>query len=61
MKAGTLVKKSSGDYDVGVIGVILDATVNAVDNLILTVLADGDKKSWYGKHVEVIDEVNEQR
>ncbi len=59
MKAGTLVKKSGGDYDVGTIGVILDATVNAVDILILTVLADGNRKSWYGKHVEVIDEINE--
>jgi len=50
MKVGDIVKKHTG-RDEGKIGIVLDIIANDANNIIVTVLSDGNVHHWYSKYV----------
>ena len=56
MKAGDIVKKISGDWDVGKVGYVLKVESNGIGTTIVTVVVGTDIKSWSSNLVAVISE-----
>tara|TARA_E500000331_G_scaffold340341_1_gene371543 strand:- start:1733 stop:1909 length:177 start_codon:yes stop_codon:yes gene_type:complete len=56
MKAGDLVEKHKGDWDVGKIGCVLEVTTNRTGTDLVKVFVDGKVKSWSKNLTRVINE-----
>ena len=56
MKPGDLVRKTSGNLDVGEVGLVIAIVTNDVSTTIVTVNTSGIIKNWYSEFLEVINE-----
>ena len=59
MTPGDIVKKVTGDYDLGKTAVILEITENDLGNTTVQVFVDGEIKNWYADYLEVVYEDEE--
>ena len=56
MKAGDIVKKIGGDWDVGKVGYVLKVESNGIGTTLVTVVVGRDIKAWSKNLVQVISE-----
>jgi hypothetical protein len=60
VKVGDLVMKVSGNYDLGVIGIVIFVDQNDAGNVIAKVWDGKKEKSYFGDYLKVISERKEE-